>query len=111
MKAVHCPIDTSLNFNQAKKLIRDLRPGMIAVPEQYLSPPPSAPSRTDLVLDDLDVPCHTFGRFENIELPVKKTLQRIDISPKLASKLRPVEVRPGISAVSLAGNLTVMNNK
>ena len=45
MKAVYCPIDTSLNFNQAKKLIRDLKPGVIAIPEQYSVPPVSAPTR------------------------------------------------------------------
>ena len=52
MKAVYCPIDTSLNFNQAKKLIRDLKPSCIAVPEQYTLPPAFAPTRTDLVIDE-----------------------------------------------------------
>ena len=52
MKAVYCPIDTSLNFNQAKKLIRDLKPSCIAVPEQYTVPPAFAPTRTDLVIDE-----------------------------------------------------------
>ena len=51
MRAVHCPIDTSLNFSQAKKLVRDLKPGMIATPKSYTSPPLSAAQRTDLQLD------------------------------------------------------------
>ena len=51
MRAVHCPIDTSLNFSQAKKLIRDLKPGMIATPKSYASPPASATQRTDLQLE------------------------------------------------------------
>ena len=32
MKTVHCPIDTSVNFTQAKKLIREINPGCIAIP-------------------------------------------------------------------------------
>ena len=32
MKTVHCPIDTSVNFSQAKKLIREINPGCIAIP-------------------------------------------------------------------------------
>ncbi|CAG2057815.1 unnamed protein product [Timema podura] len=39
MKVVHCPIDTSLNFTQANKLIRDLKPGTLVLPESYLHPP------------------------------------------------------------------------
>jgi len=124
MKAVYCPIDTSLNFNQAKKLIRDLKPSCIAVPEQYTLPPAFAPTRTDLVIDEDSLKgggggdgasggptVMTFGRFETIQLPVKKTLERILVSPELAAKIRPVEVRPGICAATIAGNLKVMNNK
>ena len=51
MRTVHCPIDTSLNFSQAKKLVRDLKPGMIATPKCYTSPPASASQRTDLQLE------------------------------------------------------------
>ena len=31
MRAVNCPIDTSLNFSQAKKLVRDLKPGILCL--------------------------------------------------------------------------------
>ena len=55
MRAVHCPIDTSLNFSQAKKLIRDLKPGMIAMPKSYASPPASATQRTDLQLEVVNI--------------------------------------------------------
>jgi integrator complex subunit 9 len=50
MKIVHCPIDTSLSFTQANKLIRDLKPGNLLVPDVYLHPPVSAPLRSDLVI-------------------------------------------------------------
>ena len=51
MRAVYCPIDTSLNFNQAKKLVKDLKPGMIAAPKMYTAPPASATQRIDLQLE------------------------------------------------------------
>ena len=35
MKVVYCPIDTSLNFTQAKKLIRDAKPARLVIPPVY----------------------------------------------------------------------------
>lgn len=55
MKAVHCPIDTSLNFTQANKLIRDLKPEHLVIPECYTQPPITAPHRTDLVIEPVGV--------------------------------------------------------
>jgi len=55
MKAVHCPIDTSLNFTQANKLIRDLKPEHLVIPELYTQPPGMAPHRTDLVIESIGV--------------------------------------------------------
>jgi len=111
MKTVHCPIDTSLNFVQAKKLIKDLKPASIAIPKQYSVPPDSAPQRTELTIDVPDIPRYTFGRFESVKLPIKPKYDRIDIEPELAGRIAPVEVRPGIAAASISGNLSVMNNK
>lgn len=111
MKTVHCPIDTSLNFNQAKKLIRDLKPGMIAIPECYAKPPESAPTRTDLSLDDLDIPRYTFGRYETIDLPLQSRMEKMNIDPELAARLKPVEIRPGVQIATITGNLVVTNNK
>jgi integrator complex subunit 9 len=55
MKAVHCPIDTSLNFTQANKLIRDLKPDNLVIPERYVQAPITAPHRTDLVIEPVGV--------------------------------------------------------
>lgn len=56
MKAVHYPIDTSLNFAQANKLIRDLKPEHLVVPECYTKPPPiTVPLRHDLVIEPVGV--------------------------------------------------------
>lgn len=51
MKAVHCPIDTSLNFTQANKLVKELRPASLAVSATHLQPPTMAPHRRDLVIE------------------------------------------------------------
>lgn len=50
IKVAHCAIDTSLNFTQANKLIRDLKPKTLVVPECYTQPPVSAPNLTELVI-------------------------------------------------------------
>lgn len=51
MKVVHCPIDTSLNFTQATKLIRELKPGTLVIPENYTRNPQATSQRTDLLID------------------------------------------------------------
>ena len=51
MQVYYCPIDTSLSFSQANILIRDLKPSHLVVAESYMSPPPLAPQRTDLVIE------------------------------------------------------------
>ena len=55
MKAVHYAIDTSLNFTQANKLIRDLKPDNLVVSERYIQPPITAPHRLDLILEPINV--------------------------------------------------------
>lgn len=44
MKAFYCPIDTSLNYQQANKLIKELKPNVLVIPESYTKPHPSAPN-------------------------------------------------------------------
>ena len=58
-----------------------------------------------------DIPRYTFGRYESIKLPVKIKFDRMTIDPKLAAKINPVEVRPGVAVASITGNLVVTNNK
>lgn len=53
MKAVHCAIDTSLNFTQANKLIRELKPSTLILPECYTQPPVTHPNRTELVIEQV----------------------------------------------------------
>lgn len=56
MKVVHCPIDTSLNFTQATKLIRELKPGTLVIPESYTRGPQiSSSQRIDLLIDVVSI--------------------------------------------------------
>ncbi|XP_020706794.2 integrator complex subunit 9 isoform X4 [Athalia rosae] len=111
MKAVHCPIDTSLNFTQANKLIRDLKPEHLVVPECYTQPPMAAPHRSDLVIEPVgEKLLITFKRGEVIKLPLKRKNGRIFIEPELAGNIVPSEVRPGLSLASVIGELEVKDN-
>lgn len=51
MKTIYCPIETSLNFQQANKLLKELKPEVIVVPESYTQPPSIAPHKPDLVIE------------------------------------------------------------
>lgn len=50
-QALCFPIDTSLSFVQANKLIRDLKPSNLVLPRQYTIPPILQPHRSDLVIE------------------------------------------------------------
>ena len=110
MKAVHCPIDTSLNFTQANKLIRDLKPGTLVLPESYTVPPISAPHRVDLVIET-DKPMISFKRDEVLTLPLKRKQARVELRPELAEFLLPTEVRTGVCLATVTGRLEVKDNK
>jgi integrator complex subunit 9 len=110
MKTVNCPIDTSLNFTQARKLLRDLRPKLVVAPERYLSPPASAPGRAELVLE-ADVPIHRHRKLDILQLPVHSSLERLELTGELAARLVPVEVRPGLAVATVTGQLAVKDNK
>lgn len=59
MKAYYCPIETSLNFQQANKLLKELKPNVTVIPESYTQPPLMVPHKTDLVIEQTvcDSPC------------------------------------------------------
>jgi len=63
MKAIYCPIETSLNFQQANNLLKDLKPGNIVIPESYTQPPTMAPHKTDLVIDQVSFCSKYFSTF------------------------------------------------
>ena len=77
MKVVHCPIDTSLNFTQAKKLIRDARPARLVMPHSYSKPPASAPGRQDLVIESDSSTTFTFRKNDVLKIPLVRKLGNI----------------------------------
>lgn len=110
MKAVYCPIDTALTYQQANKIIRELEPRQLIVPEKYLSPPLAMPSYTDLVIE-AEPPPIPFKRGQVLELAVKRKTERIEVAQDLAEELTPSEVKPGQVFATIMGELTVRDNK
>lgn len=111
MKAVHCPIDTSLNFTQANKLIRDLKPNNLVLPESYTQPPTAYPNRLDLVVQQPDHNVIPVKRGEVIMLPLRRKLKKAELNPEVAEVLITNEVKPGILLASFTGPMNVKNNK
>ncbi|KAI5748671.1 hypothetical protein M8J76_001103 [Diaphorina citri] len=111
MKSIHCPIDTSLNFNQANKLIRELKPSTLVVPDCYTHPPPSFPQRTELVIDQVDRKVLTLKRGEVLKIPLKRKRTRVNMSAEIAEAVEPCELRPGLAIASIKGNLKVKDNQ
>ncbi|CAL4069691.1 unnamed protein product, partial [Meganyctiphanes norvegica] len=110
MRPVYCPIDTSLNFTQARKLVSELRPGKLVVPEVYLRPPPSAPHRTDLTLNLEEVPL-TYSECQVVSLGVKRRLESLSLTPEVAKTLNPVTIRPGLNTATITAALHCHDNK
>ncbi|XP_025103856.1 integrator complex subunit 9-like isoform X2 [Pomacea canaliculata] len=110
MRVCYCPVDTSLSFAQANKLIRDLRPLHLVVSETYTTPPPQAPLRSDLTIDWEPSPL-TYKKYEVVNLPVKRQWETVLIDPLLAAELEPVEVKPGAAICMLTATLVSRDNK
>ncbi|KAK3862635.1 hypothetical protein Pcinc_031522 [Petrolisthes cinctipes] len=110
MRPVYCPIDTSLDFTQARKLINELKPGKLVVPEVYLKPPINAPHRTDLTLT-LDEEPTTYRWGGVVSVRAGKGLGRVSLDPQLALSLNPTTIRPGLNTSTLTAALHVQDNK
>ncbi|XP_061164855.1 uncharacterized protein LOC133173822 [Saccostrea echinata] len=110
MKVCYCPIDTSLNFSQANKLMRDLKPGHLVVSESYVHPPANLTHKTDLVIDYDPQPL-TYKRGEILTLPIKRQFETVEITPQLAKNIGPVEVKPGCMVSMVTAALNIKDNK
>lgn len=111
MKIAHCAIDTSLNFKQANKLIQELKPATLVVPECYTQPPPLAPTLTDLVIENSpDRALIPYKWGEVINLPLRRKQSQVFIENEVAQKIVPVEVKPGLSLSTVTGMLNVKDN-
>ena len=58
-----------------------------------------------------DIPLYTFCRNESLQLPLTSNFDQITIDPGVAGKLKPVEIKPGISLATVTGKLEVTNNR
>ncbi|XP_067944009.1 integrator complex subunit 9-like [Watersipora subatra] len=110
MKVVHCPIDTRLSFAQANKLIRDLKPKHLVVPEEYTFPPTLQPGRTDLVIDPHQSNMVKHKGLDEMHLPLRRSYVTADMDPQLAAEMRPFEIKLGIAVVQMATQLKNHNN-
>lgn len=110
MKISYCPIDTSLNYAQANKLIRDLRPLHLVIPDHYVQAPVVYPMNADLVIE-YDPPPVTYRRSEVLNLPIRRRYEQIDLDPELAATLVPTEIKPGVSIATVSSVLVSKDSK
>lgn len=112
MKVVYLPIDTSLSFNQANKLIRELKPAHLLLPEQYTVPPLLYRLRTDLTVND-ETGCNliTFKRGDIVDVPIKRRWEQLNMDAELAGSLMPIECKPGVFISTFTGQVIVKDNK
>ncbi|KAK7075241.1 Integrator complex subunit 9 [Halocaridina rubra] len=110
MRPVYCPIDTSLDFTQARKLINELKPGKLVVPDVYLRPPAMAPHRTDLILMLEETPL-TYSEGELLNLGIHRRLENMGVKPNLALMLNPSTIRPGLCTSTVTAELHIQDNQ
>jgi hypothetical protein len=110
MKAFFCPIDTSLNFNQANKLIKELKPSLLVTHEEYLTPPRNLPQRTELVIDYPNIKKLTPGSVISIKMK-RETLNSL-MDPKMALDIQgPYCSDNGYMASTITTTLDSMDNR
>lgn len=107
MKVTHCAIDTSLNFTQANKLIRDLKPSTLVIPECYTKQLQTQSSDGE-ASGDRNIISYKWG--DVINLPLKRKQGQVFIDKNVASKIQPVEIKAGVSLSTITGSLSVKDN-
>ncbi|KAK9883626.1 hypothetical protein WA026_001797 [Henosepilachna vigintioctopunctata] len=111
MKVAHCAIDTSLNFTQANKLIRDLKPTTLVIPECYTQPPNAAPNVSDYIIEtnnERNLITYKWG--EVINLPLKRKQAQVYLDNSVAQKIMPIEIKNGLFLSTITGSLSVKDN-
>ncbi|EDO39014.1 predicted protein [Nematostella vectensis] len=111
MKTCYCPIDPRLNFAQANKLLKELQPRHLVMPESYSRPPVIHPHRTDLTIEDPGCSLTTFNHLDVAALPISRSFEKVVIANELSSCLHPQHVRPGVAVATLTGTLVTKDNK
>ncbi|XP_065844002.1 integrator complex subunit 9-like isoform X2 [Oscarella lobularis] len=110
MQCLYFPIDPRLDFQQIRKLLKDIQPKHTIVPDAYLRPPLLHPRRIDLVLEQ-DGSLLPYTRGHVCSLPMKFQYVRASLSSKLARDLVPREIHPGVFASSLKATIYSKDNR
>ncbi|EDV20372.1 uncharacterized protein TRIADDRAFT_32062, partial [Trichoplax adhaerens] len=110
MKAFYCPIDHRLNFNQVNKLLQDIKPQRLVLPESYVRPYDAFGRRIEHYVN-ASVPTHPYNKGDVLALPLKRQYEKVVISNELASQLHLSEVNNSTLIASVRGSLHVCDNK
>ncbi|KAL5268236.1 hypothetical protein ACHWQZ_G002186 [Mnemiopsis leidyi] len=113
MRSYFCPIDPSINYSQASKLIKDIRPKTVVTSPTYFRAPVTHPNRCDLVLVS-DAPVVELGVGETVNLQQPKTSINVELSLEQLDQLnmQPLKTSDGYQLVSnVSGMLKARDNK
>nr|CAB3256511.1 integrator complex subunit 9 [Phallusia mammillata] len=108
-RVYHFPIDTRSNHQAASRLIDSLKPRLLVAPPSYLKAPINAPHRTDLKLVT-ECPITKLERNSVLNLNIKRTSEKVNLDPELASSLTPSEVKSGVLMAPLSAQVITRDN-
>ncbi|XP_074594510.1 integrator complex subunit 9 [Brevipalpus obovatus] len=111
MKTLHCPIDTSLNFSQVNKLIRELKPSNLLVSEKYTVSPPHLPHKPEFVVSTEEgIQLIPYRKREWLEVKMNRQFERAEMDSELAASLTPNQLKNGLSMVTVTCILDAKDN-
>uniref|UniRef100_A0A2S2P0Y1 Integrator complex subunit 9 n=2 Tax=Schizaphis graminum TaxID=13262 RepID=A0A2S2P0Y1_SCHGA len=111
MKAMHCPIDTSMNFTQANKMIKDLKPAVLILPERYAIPPVGFGHKNEFVIDQIDRKVLTIKRGEVISEKLDIKTVNVPFTTEMVVSVTLNELQSGLKASKFTAVLDTKDNK
>jgi integrator complex subunit 9 len=105
MKAFYFPIDPSMNFFVANKLLKELQPQCLVTPIDYL--PSAAQTQKESTCLQPEMKFFGMKRGDVVNITLSTKYKKIQMSSELASNLLPQEIYPGVLATSVSGLLTI----
>ncbi|CAG7668628.1 unnamed protein product [Allacma fusca] len=107
MKIQYSPIDTSLNFQQANKLIKELKPTRLVTHADYLVPPKEFPDKTEFTIDYPNI--DTFAANSVVSLKLKRDGVSAVMDHLLAQEVEP-NARNGAEVLASTITATLDNS-